>query len=193
MRNVRWGIVIVLICLALVMKAPVWFLIARVDFVGGHGWDRAFLVDQFIRHVPNWFLVGSNENAGWGYDTWDACNQFVAEGLAGGMATFVLFLTILSRGFSMIGKARKQVEGDRLQEWFFWCIGTALFVHLIEFLGIDYFDQTKILWFAFLAMISAATAAPFASPAVADNRRPQVEFEDFMLAGGPAAGWLLSD
>src|SRR6266850_527006 len=35
MRLVRWGLVLALISLHLVMKAPVWFLIARIDIVGG--------------------------------------------------------------------------------------------------------------------------------------------------------------
>jgi hypothetical protein len=42
MRTIRWGVVCTIICLALVMKAPVWFLIARVDVIGGSsGYHRA--------------------------------------------------------------------------------------------------------------------------------------------------------
>jgi hypothetical protein len=156
MRSVRWGIVLLIAALALVMKAPVWYIIARIDFVGGHGWDRAFLVEQFVNHFSEWWLLGSNNNASWGNDTWDACNQFVAEGLAGGLATFLLFIIIVKRGFGMIGQCRKQVEGEQ-QEWFFWCLGVSLFSNVIAFWGIDYFDQTRTMWFIFLAMISAAT------------------------------------
>lgn len=190
MRSVRWGIVFAVLGFSLAMKAPVWYLIARMDFVGGHGWDRAFLIDQTVRNVGSWWLIGSKDNASWGADTWDACNQFVAEATAGGMITLVLFLTILRRGFGMIGKARKQAEGYRRQEWFFWCMGTALFAHLMAFFGIDYFDQTKILWFAFLAMISAATSA--APPKLVAFEEPEVdrEFAAFMLAHTQnAADW----
>jgi len=182
MRSVRWGIVFTVLGLALVMKAPVWYLVARMDFIGGHGWDRAFLIDQTVRNVGSWWLLGSKDNAAWGPDTWDACNQFVAEATAGGMVTLVLFMTILRHGFGMIGKARKQAEGDRRQEWFFWCMGTSLFTHLMAFFGIDYFDQTKILWFAFVAMISAATAAAPTKPLVFEEPDPDREFATFMLA-----------
>jgi len=157
MRAVRWGIVIVLASLALVMKAPVWFLLARIDFIGGHGWDRAALVDQFVRHFSEWWLLGTANNANWGADTWDACNQFVSEGLSGGIIGFVLFIVMVSRAFGMIGRARKKVEHKFRQEWFFWCLGAALFGHMVAFWGIDYFDQTRLWWFVFLAMISAAT------------------------------------
>ena len=50
MRTVRWAIVVALICLHLVMKAPVWFLIARVDVTGSStSYFRATLIDQFVR------------------------------------------------------------------------------------------------------------------------------------------------
>src|SRR5208282_3149060 len=84
--------------------------------------------------------------------------------LEGGLATLILFLAILRRGFGAIGRCRKETEGDR-EEWFFWCLGAALFAHVIVFLGIDYFDQTRMLWFMFLVMISVATLSASAVPA----------------------------
>jgi hypothetical protein len=139
------------------MKAPVWYLIARVDFVGGHGWDRAYLIDQSIRHFSSWFLFGSKDNASWGPSTWDTCNQFANEALTGGTLTLVLFIALLTRGFRAIGRVRRLAAGDRPEEWFIWSIGAALFTHFIAFFGIAYYDQTKLLWLAFLAMICAAT------------------------------------
>lgn len=188
LKTVRWGIVALLCALALVMKAPVWYLIARIDFVGGHGWDRAYLVDQFVQHVPTWFFLGSKDNATWGAQTWDACNQFVAEGLAGGIGTFILFLSLLTRAFSAIGKARKNTEGTGSREWLFWCMGAALFAHAIAFLGIDYFDQTKQLWFAFLAMISAATIGLARAVPAAQVSQP----DSAIVNDGDASEWAWS-
>jgi hypothetical protein len=158
MRPFRWGIVFAVFGLALAMKAPVWFIVARVDLVGGHGWDRAYLIDAAIKHFFDWWLVGTDSNASWGSQTWDACNEFVNQATSGGLASFVLFILILSRGFALIGKARKRVQGQK-QEWFFWCLGAALFAHLMGFWGIDYFDIIRVWWYIFLAMISAATVA----------------------------------
>jgi hypothetical protein len=157
MRQLRWGIVVTVLGLALVMKAPVWFIIARVDFIGGHGWDRAALIDAAVRHFSDWWLLGTKTNASWGTDTWDACNQFVYEATSGGLATFVVFVVILSRAFGMIGRSRKRSEGSRLQEWFLWCLGAALYAHVMGFWGVDYFDLIRTWWYIFLALIPAAT------------------------------------
>jgi len=180
MRTVRWSTVLAVICLALVMKAPVWFLIARVDFVGGHGWDRAEMIDVTIRHFPDWWLLGSKDNATWGNDTWDSVNQFVAEALTGGLISLVLFVTLITRGFSLIGIARKYSEGERDTEWFYWCLGAALFANLMAFTGVDYMDMMEDWWFIFLAIISAATIPAWAPKTIEEAQSyvgfPQLPF-----------------
>src|SRR5882724_4206450 len=51
MRLIRWGLVLTLVALHLVMKAPVWALITRVDLTGSSsGYHRFYLVDNCIRH-----------------------------------------------------------------------------------------------------------------------------------------------
>ena len=39
-----------------------------------------------------------------------------------------------------------------------WFLSIALFTNCVLFFGISYFDHTKIMWFALLAIIAAATA-----------------------------------
>jgi len=159
MRLVRWAFVLALISLHLLMKAPVWFLIARVDIVGGSsGYHRAMLVNDFIMHFRDWWLMGTTENARWGFNMWDLSNQFVAEGELGGLAPLLCFLILICICFSRIGIARQSVEGDRHKEWYFWILGATLFSHIVGFFGISYFDQTRVSWFALLAMIVTATA-----------------------------------
>jgi len=159
-RAVRWGIVVALVGLNMVMKAPVWFIIQHIDVVGGSsGYHRARLVNDFIMHFRDWWLMGTTENARWGFNMWDMCNQFVAEGQVGGLATFLCFLALICICFSRIGIARKAVEGDRDKEWYFWFLGATLFSHVVGFFGISYFDQTRFSWFALLVMIVTATAA----------------------------------
>jgi hypothetical protein len=170
MRKVRWGIVILLISLHLVMKAPVWFVISHIDIVGGNSsYQRAFLIDQFIRHFGDWWLLGTFQSDSWGFDMWDHTNQFVAEGESGGLATLICFIAMISVSFGMLGKARKAVEGDNEKEWMVWILGAALFAHVVGYFGISYFDQTRVAWFALLAMISAATAPILASQAATET------------------------
>jgi len=189
MRPIRWGIVIVLAGLQLVMHAPVWFLIKRADVIGGSsGYHRAMLVNNFVMHFRDWWLMGTKENAGWGFDMWDLSNQYVIEGQTGGLLAFILFIALICIGFSRIGSARKAVEGDRQKEWYFWLLGCALFAHVVAYFGISYFDQTRFAWYAILATISAATApvlskAPVPFPARRETLATRPAYGSVVAAG----------
>ncbi|HVB57960.1 MAG TPA: hypothetical protein VNE63_16245 [Candidatus Acidoferrales bacterium] len=163
MRAIRWGIVMALVALQCVMKAPVWFLIDRVGVIGAStGYFRAMLVDQFIRHFFDWWLIGIKSTASWGESMWDLSNQFVAEGETGGLLTFILFIAIIKGCFARLGLARSHVDGDKKQEWFMWLLGSAMFAHLNAYFGVSYWDQMQYAWFALLAIILAATATRLA-------------------------------
>ena len=166
MRVVRWGIVLTLVALAAVMKEPVWFVIAHAKVIrASEGIHRAMLVDNFIMHFRDWWLIGTNQTGNWGWDMWDLSNQYVAEGEKGGLVTFICFVAIISLSFRRLGKMRKQVEGDRKQEWFFWSLCAIMAAHVFAFFGVSYWDQMAIGWWAFLAMVSAATAGLQTAPA----------------------------
>ena len=158
MRPIRIGLVVMLVGLHLVMKAPVWFLIAHVDMVAGNsGYHRAMLIDTFVRHFWDWWLIGTDDAINWGFDMWDLSNQFVAEGETGGVIVFVLFIAIISKSFGRIGTARKMVRGNSKKEWLLWLLGAALFSNCVAYFGISYFDQVKISWYVLLVMITVAT------------------------------------
>jgi hypothetical protein len=159
MKFIRRGVVAAILLLALVMKAPVWFLIARIDLTGGSsGYHRAEIVDQFIRHFWDWWLIGVKDTSQWGWDLWDVQNQYVAAGENGGLIAFCFFVAIVVRSFSRLGSARKKSEGTIQDEWMYWLIGCALFSNALAFIGANYFDQSRISWFLILASISAVTA-----------------------------------
>jgi|KBSMisStaDraftv2_1062788.scaffolds.fasta_scaffold06210_2 hypothetical protein len=187
MRMIRWGIALSLIGLHLVMKAPVWFLIARVDLIAGNsGYHRAGLIDQCIRHFGDWWLYGSSAMATWGWDMWDLSNQFVVEADCGGIFTIVCFILVISRSFGRIGKARKLVEGDTDQEWFFWLLGITLLTHAVSYFGISYQDQNKFVWCAFLAIAIVATY-PVLAKASEPQTAPIPNFRSRPLQVEPAA------
>jgi hypothetical protein len=157
MRAIRWGIVIVLVGLQMVMKAPVWALIARIDLTGSStSFDRFILIDNCIRHFGDWWLLGVKDYNSWGFDMWDLCNQYVAYAETGGLATLVFFIAIIARSFGFIKKARAAVANNPQQEWFLWCLWAALFSHVVGYFGLGYGDQMQFAWFALLAMISTA-------------------------------------
>jgi hypothetical protein len=148
------------------MKAPVWALIARIDLTGSSsGYHRFMLVDNAIRYISSWWLFGVKDYNTWGWDMWDLSDQYVAYALAGGLACFIAFIAIISRGFGMLGSARQRIEGNRKQEWLMWSLGSAMFAHVMGYFGTAYWDQTQVAWYSFLAIIGAATASALAHPA----------------------------
>jgi len=158
-RAIRWGIVLLLICLHLTMKGPVWSLIEKIDISGGSSsWHRYMLVDQCIRHFGDWWLFGIKDTSVWGWDMWDTANQYVSICENSGLLPFLLFLAVLVYGYKYLGRARRAAEKDKDAAFFIWALGSALFANTVAFFGISYFDQTMVVWYALLAMIPAALA-----------------------------------
>jgi hypothetical protein len=158
MRPIRWALVAALVALHLVMKAPVWALIARVDLTGSSsGYQRFQLIDQSIRHFGDWWLVGARDYDTWGWSLWDLTDQYVLCAIQGGLATLALFIAMIAWGFQKVGRARKLVKGDRKQEWRLWCLGAALFAYVLAFFGIGMGSQMQVAWFALFAIILAST------------------------------------
>jgi hypothetical protein len=154
MRMLRWAAVVSGIGLQLIMNAPIWFLIARVDVTGSSSsYHRAALVDTFVRHFFDWWLVGTRDIGSWGWGMFDLSNQYVAVGEGGGLLALVFFIAQLSRSFRSIGSLRKHVQLNRRKEWVAWLLGVTLFSHVVGFFGISYWDQLQVTWWTLLAMI----------------------------------------
>lgn len=159
LRIVRWGIVGTLVAGQLYMTSPVWHIISDIDLTGSSSsYHRYMLVDQCIRHFWSWVLVGTKDYASWGWDMWDLSNQYVAVANPSGLVPLICFLAILVYSFKYLGRSRKAAEGDRKQELFVWAFGASMFANVVAFFGISYFDQTIVVWYAILAMISVVTA-----------------------------------
>jgi|SRR5579862_79449 len=156
MRAVRWAIAIALVSLHIVMKAPVWHLVSRIDLTGSSsGYHRYMLIDQCIRHFGEWALVGTKDFGTWGWDMWDLSNQYVAAADTTGLIPLLSLLAIIVLGFKYVGRARRAYPGDRKQQMFIWAVGSSLFANVVAFFGISYFDQTIVAWYALLAIITA--------------------------------------
>lgn len=159
LRSLRWTLILSMTGLQLVMKAPIWFLISHAGgILGGSGYHRAMLIDTFVRHFGDWWLIGTRNNAMWGYDMWDVDNAYVAAGLGGGLLTFIAFIAILVYAYKIVGKSRKLGGLPRNDQRLVWAIGASLFANTVGFFGIFYFDQGILLWYALLAMVSATAA-----------------------------------
>ncbi|HEX2973906.1 MAG TPA: hypothetical protein VHP11_16355 [Tepidisphaeraceae bacterium] len=153
MRPILWGSVALLATLHLVMKAPVWHLIARIDLAGGStGWHRANLITQAINHFDEWWLLGVRSIASWGVWKGDVTNQYLLEGVRGGAATAILFITMIWLAFRRVGALCRSVGEDRYHLIVAWTLGVALFVHAVSFIAVNYFGQIWMVFFLQLAM-----------------------------------------
>jgi hypothetical protein len=153
MRLIRWGLVITLVSLHMVMKAPVWHLISRIDFTGGSSsWQRYNLIDTCIWHFWDWWLVGTSSNGDWGWDMWDTANQYVSDAYSGGLLGLIFLVAIIVCGFKYVGRAR-QAATDKQQALFLWALGATLFAYTISFIGISLWDQSIVEWYMLLALI----------------------------------------
>ncbi|MFG0257219.1 MAG: hypothetical protein ACF8GE_04890 [Phycisphaerales bacterium JB043] len=158
MSYVRWMAAGGLVMLHLLMEAPVWHLVSRIDIVGGStGYHRYKLIDESVRNFGDWWLMGVKAEVlqGWETDMSDVTNQYVFEGINGGLWTLIAFIAMLWIGFMGIGRLWRMCANDTFREKMSWALGASLFVHAITFLSVSYFGQINVVWFLTLAMIAS--------------------------------------
>jgi len=165
MQWVRRAIVLCVIILALVMKAPVWYFIARVgDVAGGGAWHRAYTIDQAIRHFDEWWLSGTWKTIHWspGEGTMpmgdpnhmDLTNQYIVEGVRGGLLKLGLFLAMIVCSFKVVGNLVRKSAKEIGWQFFLWSLGVYLTTQCVIYLSVSYFEQSIIFWYLFLAVVS---------------------------------------
>jgi hypothetical protein len=170
MKLVRRGTVGFVLLMALAMKAPIWYLIARVSAItGGDGWHRSYLMDVAFQHLGEWWLAGMPILATRDWFPYnlgvtggsDITNQFIAFGLDAGLAGIALFIFLLVAAFKALGRAldavRSAPDAPPSTEYTLWGLGVMLVAHMFNWLGITYFDQTYAVWFLQLSVIAALT------------------------------------
>jgi hypothetical protein len=168
LRWLRWLIFLWLNILHWVlMKQPVWHLLARVDIMSGStGWHRYHLVDKFIANVREWSLFGTMQTGHWGPGLQDVTNQFVAEGVSGGIARFLLFLWIVWLAFAGVSRSMRLPNATSYYRLASWALGTAVFMHCMNFIAVSYFEQIVAEWQMTLAAVASLTLVPGANPAL---------------------------
>jgi hypothetical protein len=68
----------------------------------------------------------------------------------------LLFIAILVKGFSFIGKALQESDATNLENLFFiWTLGASLFAHASTCVAVSYFDQSFVFLYLTLAAIAA--------------------------------------
>jgi hypothetical protein len=168
MSLVRRTMAVTIILLAIVMKAPIWYLLARVsEITGGDGWHRAYLLDISFQHFDMWWLNGMRMADTWDWfpyslqDGADITNEFMIFGLNAGMGAMILFILLLIQAYRYLARAldsvRSNLHYSGEKEFMLWGLGVMLTAHIVNWMGISYFDQIYVIWFMQLAAISAVS------------------------------------
>ncbi len=162
MRFIKRMILFLLLSLHLIMKGPVWSLIARIDLSGGStGEHRYKLIAKSIEHFSEWWKVGIISTGHWGWGLDDITNQYLLEGVRSGFLGMVLFIVFFTRVYGVIGEGIRKVSSKK-EQWILWSSGVMLFVHMMSFLAVAYFGQMNIAFFLFVGtIVSIATSAKY--------------------------------
>lgn len=144
-----------------IMRDPFYFVMARIDIVGGStGWHRSQLIKASIEHLHEWWLVGTDYTRDWmptGISASDKhsdiTNFYIAQGVMGGLPLMVLIILVIRAAFQAIGTAVRRPDLSDAEHFAAWTIGAILFGHAINFIGCTLFDQSM---FSFLVIPAAA-------------------------------------
>ena len=140
-------VVSILLVLHIVMDAPVWHLIGRIDVAGGStGYHRYRLIDAAVGNFNEWWLIGLESTAHWGRQLNDITNHYILQGIRGGIWTLVLFVLVIIEAMRVVAKLSTAPAIEHNTKIIIWTVWTCLFVHLVCFLAVSYFQQINSLW-----------------------------------------------
>jgi hypothetical protein len=165
-RHIRkriWVSVLVsLAVLQLFMDRPVWHLFARVDLVGGStGWHRFIILETFFEHFDKWWVSGESDATSWGvWQMRDITNQFILEGLRGGLLTLLCFTAVVIYAFGNVGRSLTAMAPlkNEFAERVAWLVGVTIFLHTVTFFGVSYFGQMTAILYMHIALCGALAA-----------------------------------
>lgn len=165
---IRWLTLIGIVALDMVMKDPVYYLMAKIDLGGGSkGYHRARLIESSIEHLQEWWLTGTDYTRHWmatGVHAntihTDITNHFLGMGVLGGLPLMILWIMVISAAFNSVGKALRVNEDAPLEnKMLIWTLGAIMFGHVWNYFSISYFDQSIVYFYMVLASIGAVQVA----------------------------------
>jgi hypothetical protein len=176
MRAIRWSLVLLYLVLSLVMKAPPYYLIARIDIAGGStGFYRARLIESSLEHLSEWWLYGTDytrhwmvTGVAWNPNHVDITNHYLQMGVWGGLPLTILFILTVAKGFSYVGVVT-HIDGNAPapERFLVWSLGASLFAHAATFISVSYFDQSVFFIYLTFAVVAATRRVPSLAPVAA--------------------------
>lgn len=137
---------------------PIWRGYSSLSIVPGSTGDFRFrLVDQAISRFDSWWLIGTRDTSVWGKGLNDLTNQFVLEGVSGGLLRLACFMATLFSGLGALAGRFVDEDCPPGHARAYWGLWVALFMFLVSFNGVSMFGQSVQLYYLFLAMAGSLT------------------------------------
>jgi hypothetical protein len=165
LKTVRLSIALAIIVLHFMMKAPVWFIFDRISgIIGGDGWHRSNIIDQFLGSFDDWWLSGMDmeKTIDWAatttqYGFADITNYYVSIGINGGLVSLSVFIFILIAILRNIGHGLQSQRflGNDMNQKILWGIGSAITVNIFNFSAVSYWDQSYVIWYFQMAIAAS--------------------------------------
>jgi hypothetical protein len=171
-RLLRWLAIIAYLALEVVMKAPAYYLLSRIDLVGGStGWYRARLIESSVEHIQEWWLAGTDYTRHWmatglaiNSNQADITNHYISMGVLGGLPLMLLLILVFRRGFAGVGTVLRDGSVLSKREQFVaWTFGASLLAHAATCVSVSYFDQSVVFLYVNLAVLGSISAASVSS------------------------------
>jgi hypothetical protein len=153
LRAAWMGAIVVALALHFVMERGIWTLIARIDLVGGStGWHRSNLIEQAINHIDEWWAAGTLSTRHWGWGLQDVTNQYLLEGMRGGIWAMIALAASIALALRACGFWLRRLPAGSSQHLLVYGIGASLFAQAAIFLAVSYFGQTTMIWYLTIGM-----------------------------------------
>jgi hypothetical protein len=155
-----------------VMNHGIWHLLARVDLVGGStGFHRFHLIDQAIRRFDEWWLVGTLSTRHWGWGLQDVTNQYILEGVRGGIWAMIALVATILLALRACGFWLRRLPAGSREHLLVYAIGASVFAQAAIFLAVSYFGQSTMIW-----SLTMALAAFLAEARVVEEVRQRAAY-----------------
>jgi hypothetical protein len=161
-KYMRVAAVVGYVLLELVMKAPAYYLIARIPLIGGNAYHRAALIEAAVTHFKEWWFAGTDytrhwmpSGVSWSPEHADITSHYVGQGVKGGLLLMLLFICLLWIGFRYVGEILRLWSDEPVKRQFLvWSLGASLFAQAASCFSVAYFDQSILFLYLNLALIA---------------------------------------
>ena len=116
------------------------------------------------------WLVGTLSTRHWGWGLQDVTNQYILEGVRGGIWAMLALVVAIVLALRACGFWLRRLPAGSREHLLVYAIGVCIFAQAAIFLAVSYFGQSTMIW-----SVTMALAALLAEARVAEESRMRAE------------------